>query len=163
MEMLKKFMLLMIVVLLNACSSKKEETKIALFFNPSHVFYINEQSIYAKLGETIVVDTIVESTSVDKSVLLKCFKISDKNQNDLYIRVNSKDTLLHLNGQEKCSSIFVSYDDHTNESRQRVLDDVGRAANDSTGSSLIDSLSREALKGEFLEVVVKQDSCWCNE
>lgn len=145
---------------------KSEKVKVALFFNPSHAFYLEEQCFSVKVDGEIIVDTILATTRVDRSLLIKCFEISGATAHYFEIKINNKDTVFSINEDPGCISVFTAYDDHTKAMGMTYdlgfkRDVLGKEFKDQL---LLDKLINGETGSEFdsLSANVRKDTCWCD-
>ena len=160
------------IVLINLWSCKNKEVNcdrsVAVFFNPSSLVVTNYHFI-ASTNKQIIIDTTLKSTSIDQSVLMKCF---DPNKsNDLTVIINGKkrviklDSILRINGPTsvftrcnnriKLDSLFQSY-------TKKSIKTTGKIP---VYKEFVDSLTAHnsaTSKFDSLMIYVKKDKCWCD-
>lgn len=156
---------ILILMLYSSCHNK-DEVSIALFFNPSHAFHLKKQSFLAEIQGDLLVDTIIPTSTVDKSLLIKCFDIDRSKEQSLRIRINERDTILLLNEMSNCISIFTSYDDHTAVTRRAMALEITKLKEGENfdSKSLFDSIATTKYNHQYdsIEINIKRDTCWCN-
>ncbi|WEK18815.1 MAG: hypothetical protein P0Y49_18730 [Candidatus Pedobacter colombiensis] len=90
------------------------EPQIKVYFDPSGATYLEKIPLILRVDDRIILDTVVENSHVNKSLLMISFK---KNRNDgvLFAEVNGKKELIkQLNEVSiKCTDVFLGYDDHS--------------------------------------------------
>lgn len=109
--MKNRVVLWLICILYIGC--KPEDPQINVYFDPSSAFSFEKIPLVLKVDDRIVLDTVVENSHVNNSLLMMSFKKS-RNDRALFAEVNGKTELvIKLNAvTTKCTDVFLGYDDH---------------------------------------------------
>lgn len=161
----KNYIVLLASVFFLACGNAKK-VSVAVFFDPSGSYHINEHYISIKNNQNLILDTVIPATSVSRQILLSCFYLENDNRT-LHLTVNEKDTILDLNENSECVTIFTNYDDHTAITRRAMALEMKMQQQGEPFDSkpLFDSIASNRYNHEYdsIGLHVRRDTCWCDE
>jgi hypothetical protein len=166
---MKKIVILVYLLGFWGCKSSVCDHKIALFFNSSSLDETNYH-FKASVGKLIIIDTLLKSTSIDESTLMKCF-YEDKG-NQLIISINGLRRVVKLDslrGIKGPASVFTHYDKRIKLAsifQSYTRKSIRISGQEPMYKTFVDSLSRVnkvAGKYDSLMVYIKNDICWCGE
>lgn len=96
--------------------------QIDLFFNPARAVDFDHILLKIKIGDQIIVDTLVENPHVDNSLFIQSYRYSPEKKGMLSVEINGKKKdIVQIHSLLKCASVFLRYDDHS-----LIFEEVGR-------------------------------------
>lgn len=111
---LKLLTFTIIFMIISAAGCGRSDHQINLFFNPAGAFSLEKVSFKVKIGNRIIVDTLVENERIDHSLFIKNFHYEPEKNELLHVEINGKKKeVQRMQSLSGCSDIFLRYDDHT--------------------------------------------------
>ena len=119
---LKLLTFAIIFIMIFAAGCGRSDHQIDLFFNPAGALSLEKVSFKVKIGNRIIVDTLVENERVDRSLFIKNFHYKPKKNELLHVEINGKKKeVKRMQGFSRCTDVFLRYDDHT-----LIFDELGK-------------------------------------